>query len=272
MNSRNAWANPTSAGGGDAIQMAAFLEERSQAPDMKKINQVFCGIVAARPGERLLEVGSGSGILSRLLATALQPGGSIAAVDISPEMTVEAKRFSSVEGCRSGIAFLNGAAESLPFQQASFDATIAARLLLHVPDPKTVIFEMKRVVKPGGRLVVMDWDFDTVTVDHPNRELTRRLLHWRCDHHGGNNWSGRQLWRLMKSADLRDCTLHPQVSIVHAEADGLTQSLWRAAQVAVAAEAISPLEQQTWIDDLKHDLEEGTFCASIVYFIVEGYV
>jgi len=252
--------------------MAAFLEERSQAPDMRKINQVFCGIVAARPGERLLEIGSGSGVLSRLLAPSLQPGGSIAGVDISPEMTVEAKRLALMEGSGSGIAFLNGAAESLPYQQASFEAAIAARMLLHVSDPEAIIFEMKRVVKPGGRLVVMDWDFDTVTIDHPNRELTRRLLHWRCDHHGGNNWSGRQLWRLMKSANLQDCTIHPQMSIVHDEADGLTQSLWRAAQVAGTAGAISPSEQQAWINDLKHDLENGTFFASIVYFIVKGYV
>ena len=68
-----------------------------------------------------------------------------------------------------------------------------------------MIREMKRVVKSAGRVVVMDWDFDTVTVDHPDRELTRRLLHWRCDRRGGNNWSGRQLWRRMHTAGFKLC-------------------------------------------------------------------
>jgi SAM-dependent methyltransferase len=163
-------------------------------------------------------------------------------------------------------------AEALPFPDASFDGAIAARLLLHVENPEPVIREMKRVVKPGGRVVVMDWDFETVTVDHPDREQTRRLLHWRSDHHGGNNWSGRQLWRRMQTAGLGNLSIHPWVTVAHCEADGLTQTLWRAAEVAREGGAISPAEQVAWIKELKNRIQAGTFFASIVYFIVKGIV
>jgi ubiquinone/menaquinone biosynthesis C-methylase UbiE len=252
--------------------MAAFLEERSRSPDFQAVIQKLCETVAAKPGERLLEVGSGSGILCRMLAPQLQPGGWMMGVDISPEMTAEARKYTLSEGISSGITFETGKAEALPYPDASFDGAIAARLLLHVTDPDAVLREMKRVVKPGGRVVVMDWDFDTVTVDHPDQELSRRLLHWRNDHHGGNNWSGRQLWRRMQTAGLQNLSVHPWVTVTHRETDGLTQSLWRAAQVACEGGAISLVEQEAWILELKSHIQDGTFFASIVYFIVKGIV
>jgi ubiquinone/menaquinone biosynthesis C-methylase UbiE len=268
----NSWSNPSKAGVGDVVRMAAFLEERSRTPDAQEVNQYLCERIAPKPGERLLEVGSGSGVLCRMLAPQLQPGGCMFGVDISPEMTGEARKYALLEGIDKGIAFQTSAAEVLPYPNASLDGAIAARLLLHVANPEAVICEMKRIVKPGGRVVVMDWDFDTVTVDHPDRELTRRLLHWRSDHHGGNNWSGRQLWRCMYTAGLHNLSVYPWVTIAHLEADGLTQSLWRAAEVADNGGAISPAEQEAWIKELKNRIQAGTFFASIVYFIVEAIV
>jgi ubiquinone/menaquinone biosynthesis C-methylase UbiE len=272
MSHFNAWGNPSNAGATDAIQMAAFLEERSHYPDMLEVNQKLCEAVAAQPGEFLLEVGSGSGVLCRLLAPHVKPTGSIVGVDISPEMTAEARKYTIAEGIGNGVAFETGAAEALPYSDASFDGAVAARLLLHASNPDRVIGEMTRVVRPGGKVVVMDWDFDTVTVDHPDREQTRRLLHWRSDHHGGNNWSGRQLWRRMKVAGLQDLSVHPWVAVAHCESDGLTQSLWRAAQVACDGGAISPTEKDAWVKELKNRIQAGTFFASIVYFIVKGLV
>ena len=268
----NSWSDPSKVGKEDAVQMATFLEARSRVPDMQAVNQNLCETVAARPGERWLEVGSGSGILSRMLAPQLQPGGQMVGLDISPDMTAEAQKYALSEGINSEIAFETGAAESLPYPNASFDGALAARLLLHAADPDAVVREMKRVVRPGGRLVVMDWDFETVTVDHPDRELSRRILHWRNDHHGGNNWSGRQLWRRMRNVGLQNLSVHPWVSVTHHETDGLTQSLWRAAQVACEAGTISPAEQEAWTLELRNRIRAGTFFASIVYFIVKGTV
>jgi ubiquinone/menaquinone biosynthesis C-methylase UbiE len=142
--------------------------------------------------------------------------------------------------------------------------------LLHVADPEKVVKEMARVVKPSGRVVVMDWDFDTVVVDHSNRELTRRLIHWRTDHVGGNNWSGRKLFRYLANMGLTDLQIYPVVSIARSEHDSLTQSLWNAARNAQDQMILSAEEYEIWTGELKSAMKAGQFFASIVYFIVSG--
>jgi len=239
---------------------------------MREVNTAFCKIVDPQPGERILEVGCGSGILCRLMAPHLRPNGHVSGLDISPHFLLEAKNFCLQEELEEYITLECGMGEALPYPNAVFDGAFAARLLLHTNDPDAIVHEMVRVVKPGGRVVIMDWDFDSVVVDHPERELTRRLSHWRNDHHGGNNCSGRQLWRQMVSVGLKDLGVQPIVSVAHTEADSLTQSLLRAAQVARNGDAISTDEYNIWVQALKERIKEGTYFASIIYFVVTGIV
>jgi len=268
----NVWSNPSKAGAPEVRRMAAFLEERSRSTDMHAVNAAVCRMLVPGPSDRILEVGCGSGVLCRMVATDIQPDGCVVGLDISRRFLIEAQKYAFQEGVADQITFECGAGESLPYINAAFDSAFAARLLLHTIDPDAVVHEMVRVVKPGGRVVIMDWDFDSIVVDHPERELTRRLLHWRNDHHGGDNWSGRQLWRRMVSAGLQSLAVQPVVTVVHNEAEGLTQSLWRAAQVSRDNGAISPDEHDDWVDILKERIRSGTFFASIVYFIVSGIV
>ena len=136
-------------------------------------------------------------------------------------------------GEQAGLRFEVGVGAALSAEDATYDAAFGARLLLHVADPFLVVAEMARVVKPGGRVVLMDWDFETVTVSHPDRELTWRLLHWRCDHHSGDNWSGRRLLGHALGAGLRDVTVVPVVTVARDEAAALTGSMFRVAEVAL---------------------------------------
>ena len=270
MSHSNTWADPSRAGAHEVAQMAAFLEERSRCPDMQQVNVALCEHLAPQPGERVLEVGSGSGALCRLMAPRLQSGGQIVGVDISPHFHAEARKYAQQTGISEFISYTAAAGECLPYEDAVYDAAFAARLLLHAHDPQAVVREMARVVKPGGRVLALDWDYDSLVVDHPDRELTHRLLTWRSDHHGGDNWSGRQLWRWMSAADLGQLSVHPIVTVALSESENLTQSLWRAAEVAQQGGAITPEERQAWVGELKARIRSGTFFASIVYFLGRG--
>lgn len=270
MSHVNNWANPSKASMQDVTNMAAALEERAEAFDQIQVNEALVNVIAPIAGEHILEVGCGSGVLCRQIAPSVVPRGKITGVDISPEFLRFAQDYAADENLSAVIQWGAGQAEVLPFQDASFDAVFGARLLLHLTDPQAVLNELVRMVRPGGRVVIMDWDFDTVALDHSDRELTRRLLHWRCDHHGGNNWSGRQLWGQMVATKLVNVQTFPVVSVAHRESDSLTLSLFKAAQVARDGGAIAPDEHDAWVGELKSSLAAGCFFASIVYFIVRG--
>jgi ubiquinone/menaquinone biosynthesis C-methylase UbiE len=270
MSHMNNWANPSKVSMQDVREMTTALEERAQAFDQIPVNEALVDVIAPIAGEHILEVGCGSGVLCRQISSLVVPGGKITGVDISPEFLRIAQDYVFSANLSASIQWNASQAEVLPFKDASFDAVFAARLLLHVPDPQAVLNELVRVVCPGGRVVVMDWDFDTVAIDHSDRELTRRLIHWRCDHHGGDNWSGRQLWGLMAATELVNVKAVPVVSVARHENDSLTLSLFKAAQVACDGGAIAPNEYDDWVNELKSSLAAGCYFASIVYFIVIG--
>ena len=270
MSHVNNWANPSKASMQDVHEMAAALEERAQAVDQLQVNGALVEALAPVAGEHILEVGCGSGVLCRQIAPGVVPRGKITGVDISPEFLKIAQGYAASADLPGRIQWGAGQAEILPFQDASFDGVFAARLLLHISDPQPVLNELVRVVRPGGRVVVMDWDFDTVALDHSDRELSRRLIHWRCDHHGGNNWSGRQLWGRMAATGLVNVKVAPVVSVARRENDSLTLSLFKAAQVARDGGAIATDEYDAWVGELRSSLATGCFFASIVYFIVVG--
>ena len=276
---RNPWSNPSAVSAEDAARMAAFLEDRARCPDQAQVNAALRDAVAGRPGERVLEVGCGSGALCRLVAPDLRPGGEMVGVDVAPDMIAAARRYAatdphpqplSLPGRGARCASMSHPPSNCPTTAAAFDAAFAARLLLHVADPVAVVREMARVVKPGGRVVLMDWDWETLAVTHPDRELTRRLLHWRCDHHGGDNWSGRKLLGYLLDAGLHNPTVIPVVTLARDETAALTGTLWRAAEVARDRGGITPDEHDAWVGELKRQIAAGRFLASIVYFIVRG--
>lgn len=272
MSHINVWSNPSSTSSENVADMAAFLEERARCPDTMLVNQALFAALAPAPGERLLEVGSGTGVLCRLFAPHVLPGGCVKGVDISPEFARHAQRYADEAGLGQVITYETGNAESLPYADGTFDGSLASRMLLHAADPDLVVRELARVVRPGGRVVLMDWDFETIAIDHPDRALTRLLVHWRTDNHGGDNWSGRQLWRRAVLQGLTRLEVIPVVTVAHTEQEGLTQSIWRAAEVARNGGGISAKEHDAWVEKLKQRIADGTFFASLVYFIIKGYV
>lgn len=250
--------------------MAEYFETRSQYKDQKKINNILKNLINPKDGEKILDVGCGTGILTRLIATSLFPNGSIRGIDISKHFIDLAHNYIQDLKYGSVIKFDVGDAEKLPYPNEHFDAAYAARVLLYIINPHQAVKELKRVVKNKGRIVLADWDFDTLVIDHSDRQITRKIIHWRTDNKDGNNWSGRQLFRLLKEQNLEDIVIEPVVTIAIDEDNSLTQSIFNAASGALEARVITSIQFESWITELKKKLLEGNFFASIGYFLVKG--
>jgi len=113
---------------------------------------------ALKPGERALDVGCGPGTLVLFLATKVAPGGEAVGIDASPEMIERATQKARKAG--TAARFEMAAIESLPFADASFDVATSTFMLHHLPHDvqATGLSEVRRVLKPGGRLFIADFE------------------------------------------------------------------------------------------------------------------
>jgi len=107
-----------------------------------------------RPGERVLDIGTGSGIVAIEVASRLGTGGRIVGIDLSREMLTQAALHARHAPGSDRIALTETDAEHLPFPNAAFDCIVSLFALLHFPNPARALAEMRRVLKPGGRLVL----------------------------------------------------------------------------------------------------------------------
>ncbi len=110
---------------------------------------------ALQPGERMLDVACGTGIVSRLASPMLGEGGSVAALDTSQRMLAVARELPAPPGAT--IEWHKGNAMRLPFPEGTFDAVLCQHGLQFMPDRRAAVREMRRVLKPHGRVVAAVW-------------------------------------------------------------------------------------------------------------------
>jgi ubiquinone/menaquinone biosynthesis C-methylase UbiE len=116
-------------------------------------NRRLDALLAPRPGERVLEVGPGTGLQALHVAGLLGACGRLDIVDVQQPMLDHVMRRSAATKTGPIIA-ARADARGLPFDDASFDAAYLVTVLGEIPDPAAALREIRRVLKPGGRLVV----------------------------------------------------------------------------------------------------------------------
>jgi ubiquinone/menaquinone biosynthesis C-methylase UbiE len=109
----------------------------------------------------LLDVGCGTGTLEAMLAKTQLPVRAVG-LDYAEPMCRVAREKTHEEGVSSRVSFVNGDSEHLPFDDGSFDAVTCANSFHHYPHQQVVVQEMKRILRPGGRLLLIDGFRDNV--------------------------------------------------------------------------------------------------------------
>ena len=149
-------------------------------------------------GERLLDVGCGLGEASLELAADLGERGELVGVDASEEMLRVAR--SNARGARCRVRFSVGDASALNEPDASFDAARSERTLQWLADPAAAVAEMVRVVRPGGRVSLIDTDWSTFRIDVGDEALAAMVGEWtRIERNRPSN-VGRRLHDLLSDA------------------------------------------------------------------------
>jgi SAM-dependent methyltransferase len=133
---------------------AADKYEPGWGPRLRNAHDRLMEVADLRPGIKVLEVACGTGLVTLRIASAVGPCGAVVATDISEAMVAATARSA---GELPNVTTAHMEAEALTFADGSFGAAICALGLMYVPDPRLALSEMRRVVRPGGRVAATVW-------------------------------------------------------------------------------------------------------------------
>lgn len=142
-------------------ELTDYLDRLAALPGIQRVRRTARAALDVRSGQRLLDAGCGAGEEARELASLAGPDGAVTAIDLSGDLVAAARRRD--EG--SGVRYAVGDITALDFPDATFDGVRTERVLQHLADPDAAVAELIRVTVPGGRVCLIDTDWESFLVD-----------------------------------------------------------------------------------------------------------
>jgi SAM-dependent methyltransferase len=220
--------------------------------------------LALQPGERVLDIGSGPGLLVAEMAEVVGRSGRVYGLEISDSMLALGRRRCADPSVRERVGFVKADAVAIPFPDGTFDAAVSTQVYEYVADLKAAFAELHRVLRPGGRALIIDTDWDSIVWNATDQERMHRLLTaWTkrfADPH-----LPRTLTRQLQDAGLG--VRHREVLVLfNPEYDPNTFSVANGeimADFAVAQHAMTREHAQAWMEDMQRLGREGRYFFSL---------
>ena len=152
---------------------ARGVERMYLTPDVVGQRARFLEALALRPGEHVLDVGVGPGLLAHDMAAIVGERGRVAGIDLSEPMLEMSRRRCADQPWTD---FQSADATVLPFEDESFDALVSTQVYEYVADMDKALSEAFRVLRPGGRVLILDTDWDSALWHVADRERSRRVM------------------------------------------------------------------------------------------------
>jgi SAM-dependent methyltransferase len=223
-------------------------------------------------GQRLLDVGCGLGEAALALARDLGAHGELVGVDVSAEMVAAARAAAGATRCRT--RFTVGDACALDEPDGYFDVVRSERTLQWLTDPAAAVGEMSRVVRPGGRISLIDTDWSTFTIDVGDDDLATRVREAMRTERGRPSNIGRRLDEVAREAGFtplhRTAATHTWTSWNPDESpapDGCF-SMRSLADDLVDADLLDPTELEQFVSTIHRAARRDQFTMSLTMHAV----
>lgn len=236
------------------------LESFDRLRELQQLKRI--GRRRVSPGDAVLDVGCGFGLETFRLAR-IVGAGRVDGIDKSQSFIDEARRRAQPQ--LLAIEFRVGDAQALPYASATFDAVRAERLLIYLDEPEMALSEMRRVAKPGASIALIEPDFDTNTINIPDRPLTRRILAHECDTGVAHGWLARDLKTMLQDLGFEDVRLATRMVVF--TPDLAAGYFTKTGQSAAEAGVIGGTELAAWTDAIAERHAAGRLFAAIGYYL-----
>lgn len=244
-----------------------YLDRVAATPAARAYKEATIARLAVAPGASVADIGCGAGADLPTLSRAVGPGGRVVGVDLSAALAAVARARAAHCG---NVDAMVADAHDLPFADDELDAARVDRVLLHVERPQTVVRELARSVRPGGRVVVSEGDWGTLVVAPGDADVVPRMFDPLA---AGirHPLAGRHAAAMMAAAGLDVLSVEPVTAVFRTldEADALLQ-LVAMADGAVARVDVAITERDRWLCEAREASERGSFLAALTGFIVVG--
>ncbi len=242
--------------------IAGVLLQTLDDPRYQAIRNRLLDDLHLYPDASVLEVGCGPGMLLEGIYERVGPGGKIAGIDLNPHFISVAQRRVEMLGY-TNATFQTGDCHTLPYEDGTFDAVVAEKLLMHVSPIARVIAEMKRVLSIGGRLVLADYDPFTILTAGPDPALTSRVLGSAARVYA-SPYAARETARACVDAGLYIEQVHGQLLVLE---DPYSKTVAGIANVwhdhAAAGRQVDRGTARRWLKAIEATAREGRFMIAI---------
>lgn len=251
--------------------IADVLELRGRHPRQVEIRQAYLDLLGDLTGQRVLDVGCGTGVVTRELARRVGPIGDVHGIDSTPAFIEVAERRRHEAGL-TNVTFEVGDGRRLSFPDRTFDLALAVTVLCHLPEREQVMHELARVVSVGGRVLIVDGDYAANQLEHPDRPTTGRIVAaWR-EMTVDDPYLCRRLVPMVAAAGLEVKEVRGHVHVEAGRLDEQTSFIWQwslfALRQALGVGAVSEAEGAAWLDGLRHLNDDGAMYGSVTYVSV----
>ena len=247
-------------------RLIARLESRAKDTVFTRLFDKYAAQLALPPSAQVLEIGCGTGALTRSLARREDFSGKAFGVDHSLPFIEAASRFAHNENVSDRVAFRVGDAHSLDFSPATFDAVIAHTLISHVTEPTAVLREMARVVRPGGTVAIFDGDYASLTYAYPDHDFGHRMDVALASASFNNPLVMRDLPRLLPELGLKMTAAWGDV-VAEIGTGSYFRSFAETYAPYVTRAGLLPAETvEAWLTAQQQSMKNGTFFASCNYY------
>lgn len=171
-------------------ELVCFFDDMVQTNWLSSIHEQLKELTGSWKNQDVLDVGCGTG---RFLIRGINEARSVTGIDLSPGMIEFAEKIVNENNVAAKATFLAGDACALPFPNQSFDLVIATCLLFLLPNPEDGLREMMRVVKPSGRLAILN----------PSEQLTEQVAENICNEYGLEGFERKSFLHWAKVATRR---------------------------------------------------------------------